>query len=630
LDRIKKIYAAISDRMIPLKYHEADGIVYWRERILFSILFSGLMLGIIVILSVIPMMISNEHWDLIFLDSCFWVMGFFLFTVPSISYTIRAIITVLIIYVLGLGIIISVGPLSGGPGWLFCFAVISGVLLGSRAAIFAIIINAVTLSILCFLMIHKHWGTAFPFFMSNKLMVIAGINFIFLNALTAISVSVLVKGLIRLHENEKRMSQSLSREKTKLTDAKRKLEKEIQERKLAEQEKIKAQKTTGEQEKMVLVGQVAGKMAHDFNNILGIIMGNAEISSLNCKDQEIKKTLDLIFEQTIRGKNLTKNLVAFAKSYDLKQEFFRLDKKIDMVLSLLAKDLKGIELIREDKPDIPDLLADPGMIEHAMVNLLQNSIHAVGLTGHPEIILRSFCSDNKICFEIEDNGCGIFQEHLDNIFEPSFTLKGSRDITGSYRTGIKGTGYGMSNVKKYIDQHHGEIFVESVFGSGTKVTLRLPVVKKGLTSEEKTELCKEVFHTGKHILLVEDESAISEVQCRVLTQEPCLHKVDIANTGQAAMDLFDKNVYDFISLDFILTGKINGMDVYTHVRKTDKTVPILFVSGNLEFLESIKTLKQRDTNIDHLPKPCQNKEYVSGVNSLLEKTRFSTRDQYAN
>jgi two-component system, cell cycle sensor histidine kinase and response regulator CckA len=86
------------------------------------------------------------------------------------------------------------------------------------------------------------------------------------------------------------------------------------------------------------------------------------------------------------------------------------------------------------------------------------------------------------------------------------------------------------------------------------------------------------------------------------------------------MDLFKRNEYDLISLDYILPGKINGMDVYDHIRETNKTIPILFISGNIEFLESIKDLKQKDDNIDHLSKPCQNKDYVNGINKLLEKT----------
>ena len=389
--------------------------------------------------------------------------------------------------------------------------------------------------------------------------------------------------------------------------------------KKAEKEKTKAQKIAEEHKKLALVGQVAGKMAHDFNNILGIIMGNTELSLMECKDTEIKKTLELIFEQTLRGKNLTRNLVAFAKDQEPKQEFFRISEKIDLVFNLLKKDLKDIELIKEDKPGVPDLLADPGMIEHAIINLIQNSIHATSVVEHPKIIIRTYCLNDNIYFEIEDNGCGIPKEHLENIYEPSFTLKGTKDITASYKRGIKGTGYGMANVKKYIEQHKGSIFVESKFNLGTKFTIRLPIIKKELTKNEKEKLQKEKLYFNKTILLVEDEPAISGVQYKILSQEPCHHKVDIANNGKIALDLFDRNKYDLVSLDYLLPGKINGMDVYHQIRKTDQTIPILFISGNIEFLESIKELKQKDINIDHLSKPCRNIDYINGINDLFEK-----------
>ncbi|WP_457551988.1 PAS domain S-box protein [Desulfobacula sp.] len=387
--------------------------------------------------------------------------------------------------------------------------------------------------------------------------------------------------------------------------------------KKAEQEKIKAQKIAGEQKKLALVGQVAGKMAHDFNNILGVIMGNAELSLMDCEDDETKKTLELIFEQTIRGRNLTRNLVAFAKDQEPKQVFFRINEKIDLVLNLMRKDLEGIDLIKEEKPGVPDLLADPGMIEHALVNLIQNSIHAISTKEHPRIVIRTYCRCENICIEVEDNGCGIQREHLENIYEPSFTLKGTRDVTGSYEAGIKGSGYGMANVKKYIEQHKGSLLVESEFGSGMKITISLPVIKKELTKEEKVQIQKERIYFDKYILLVEDEQAISGVQYAILSQEPCNHKVDVANDGQVALDLFNRNKYDLISLDYMLPGKINGMDVYNYIRKTDKKIPILFISGNIEFLESIKELKQKDVNIDYLFKPCQNKDYVSGINGLF-------------
>lgn len=393
---------------------------------------------------------------------------------------------------------------------------------------------------------------------------------------------------------------------------------DVTRRKRVEDEKMQAQRIVSEQKKLALIGQVAGKMAHDFNNVLGIIMGHTEISLLDCNDVEMKETLELIFKQTLRGKNLTKNLIVFAKSHEPKQEFLQINDRIDLALILMKKDLENITLHVEKDPYIPELLADPGMLEHALINLLQNSIHALSKVQTPAISLRTYCNTDSIYFEVEDNGCGIPDENIPNIFEPSFTLKGSHDLSESYQSEIKGTGYGMANVKKYIDQHKGTISVKSEFNAGTKITVQLPVIKKELTTNEKTIIRKEATQFNKRILLVEDEVTLSAVQYKILTDSPLNHNVDIADNGTMAIDLFNRNNYDFISLDYILPGGITGMDVYKHIRQTDNVIPILFVSGNIEFLESIKILKQEDSCVDHVSKPCQNKDYVSSINKMLE------------
>jgi len=395
---------------------------------------------------------------------------------------------------------------------------------------------------------------------------------------------------------------------------------DITELKQSEEEKIRVNKIIAEHEKLSLVGQVAGKMAHDFNNILGIIMGNSELALVDCPDGQTKKRLELIYTQTIRGKNLTKNLVAFAKNQEPKQEFFSIDEKMDLVLNLLKKDLEGINVMRKFSHGIPELLADSGMIEHAIVNLVQNSIHALSLTEQPEITIHTYHQEKLVFIEIEDNGCGMPSNFLDEIYEPSSTLKGSKDKTDMYKSGIKGTGYGMSNVKKYIEQHKGSISIHSKLHKGTKVTINLPVIKKELTHEEIQKIKKAKISFEKYILVVEDEKHISDVQYNILTHTPCNHKVDIASNGQAALDLLNKNNYDLISLDYVLPGKINGMDVYHHVREKNKSIPILFISGNIEFLESIKDLKKKDIYIDHLSKPCKNLDYLKGINQLFENS----------
>jgi CheY-like chemotaxis protein len=269
------------------------------------------------------------------------------------------------------------------------------------------------------------------------------------------------------------------------------------------------------------------------------------------------------------------------------------------------------------------------MIEHALVNLIQNSIHATGKSQDATLIIRTSPDNGHIRIQVEDNGCGIPEQVLDRIYEPSFTLKGSRDTTGSYAADVKGTGYGMANVKRYVELHKGEIAVESEQGRGTKVEIRLPVIRKELSETEAVQIRNNTSCSGKRILLVEDEQDISNVQYRVLTNEPCRHRVDVASNGRMAVDLFDRNDYDLVSLDYVLPDETSGLDVYRHIRQIDAEIPILFKSGNLEFLASVKELKQNDPFIDHLSKPCQNKTYIDTIHQLLDSSaKESARFKY--
>ncbi len=392
---------------------------------------------------------------------------------------------------------------------------------------------------------------------------------------------------------------------------------DITEQRRAEQATLLSEQRAAEQEKHALVGQVAGKIAHDFNNILGVIMGNTELALIDCKDPETKKVLELIHGQTQRGKNLTKNLIAFAKDQEPKQEFFHIHEKIDLVIALLKKELEGVQLFRDYQANIPEVLADPGMIEHALVNLIQNSVHALSMQNNPKISIRTYTKKDHVWCEIKDNGCGIPSDQIQHIFTPSFTLKGSRDVRGSYSTGIKGTGYGLSNVKKYIEQHRGQIHAGSEPGKSATFAIGLPIIEKQLTPLEIKSFRAEKIIRNRTVLIVEDEAAISDVQYRVLTGEPCCHQVDVATNGKKALEMIARRRYDCISLDYILPGKISGMDIYQQVRKSYADLPVLFISGNIEFLESIKALKKEDPFLEHLSKPAPNTLYLHHINNLL-------------
>ncbi len=231
---IKQYHAIVFKGILRIGQDQVDSLTYWRINILFSILFAGVVFGIPIFAFFIRVAIHESLWGLLLIDLLAMISALFLLFFPGISLNVRSIIALFTTYGIGLFVIIHVGPLSGGPAWLFCFAVLSGVLLGSRAAILAIALNSATVILLAFLQIQGIWGAAFPTFHSHQLMIVGLGNFIFLNTLAAISVSVLVKGLTQSHKKEIRLTESLRREKMKLLQTQRNLETEILEHKNTE------------------------------------------------------------------------------------------------------------------------------------------------------------------------------------------------------------------------------------------------------------------------------------------------------------------------------------------------------------------------------------------------------------
>ena len=222
------------ERMVSPSVVEKDSLLYWRARVLFAILFTGSLLGFFVVIPIIPFVIKEKLWGLAIMDGTAWVILFSL-VLCRLKYEFRAAITCLLAYAIGMGVILSVGPLSGGPAWLFAFPVLMGVLLGSRAAIMALTVNAITLTIIGWLISSGRFGQTFPFFNTSEAMIVAGVNFIFMNAIIAISVTVLVKGLVSTHQRERELTDYLETERSHLVEAKEKLELEIEEHKQAEQ-----------------------------------------------------------------------------------------------------------------------------------------------------------------------------------------------------------------------------------------------------------------------------------------------------------------------------------------------------------------------------------------------------------
>lgn len=234
IDYFHKFQNTVVDRIASPYSPEYGSLVYWRARILSSVLFAALILCTFATLSGIAVAIKENAWGLVVFNFLGYLTLFFLIFFKQLRYEIRASIALLMCFATGIVVILSVGPLSGGAAWLFAFAVLVAVLLGFKPAILAILLNASSLSIVAWLILGNKLDVDFAFFRSSQAMVAAGVNFVVMNAIAAVSVASLVKGLVDTYEKKGTLAESLEQERMLLIKAKKALESEIDERKQAE------------------------------------------------------------------------------------------------------------------------------------------------------------------------------------------------------------------------------------------------------------------------------------------------------------------------------------------------------------------------------------------------------------
>ena len=370
-----------------------------------------------------------------------------------------------------------------------------------------------------------------------------------------------------------------------------------------------------EQDKLAAIGKVAGKMAHDFNNVLGITLGTSELLLADDLPHDIRTEIEAIRESAVRGREITQNLLFFAKDQELKYSQIDLNREIGSVVRALRSDLNRIKVQMDFGAGLDQVTVDEGLLNNALINLIQNAIHALSKTTAPVLSLRTARENREIIIEIRDNGCGIPEEHFEKIFDPSFSLKGSMDRDGAYSKDIKGSGYGLANVKRAVDKHGGTITLESSPGQGAAFRIGLPVIDAELATEDKGQNSFHESVVGKRILIVEDEVHFGNILYRLLRKIG--HRVSLANTGEIAMDLIAENQFDAFSIDLILPD-MNGFDIYRKIRETDREVPVIFVSGNFEFMQSMIDLKKEDIKVDHIAKPFDNIAYVNKIHDWLK------------
>jgi two-component system cell cycle sensor histidine kinase/response regulator CckA len=338
-------------------------------------------------------------------------------------------------------------------------------------------------------------------------------------------------------------------------------------------------------EKLESMGRLVGGVAHDFNNRLLVILGHAELIKRHAEGRrDLDVHADAVLGSARRAADLTRQLLAFSRRQVLRPEACDLDAIVERMRSMLERVLgETIELRTELAAAFPTL-ADPGQLEHAILNLILNSRDAMPEGGRITIRTASvqFGEDGAppdlrpggyVKLTVTDTGSGIPAELQQRIFEPFFTTK---------EVG-RGTGLGLSMTEGIVRQSGGSISVQSEESRGTTFTLHLPEATPQASTPE-VEPARELS-TGPRsvgtILVVDDEGDVRRILCDVL--RIASFEILEARGGAEALEVARefKGSIDLLLTDVVMPG-LSGPALAAQLRATRPDIDVLFMSGYTE------------------------------------------------
>ncbi|HZV56914.1 MAG TPA: ATP-binding protein, partial [Sphingobium sp.] len=390
----------------------------------------------------------------------------------------------------------------------------------------------------------------------------------------------------------------------------------------SEESRLKRQ--VAQQTKMQAVGQLAGGVAHDFNNILTAIIGHCDLMLMRHTPGDTDyHDIQQIRANSNRAAALTRQLLAFSRQQTLRPQVLQLPDVVSEVSSLLKRLLgENISLDVTHGRNLGAVRADPGQLEQVIVNLVVNARDAMPEGG--TVTIRTFSVPAAQVREMKndfmpigdytglsvcDTGVGIAPEFIGKIFEPFYTTK---------EVG-KGTGLGLSTVYGIVKQSGGFIFADSQIGEGTTFTIYLPVhameVEDPSRRAARRRAATDTWGTGT-ILLVEDEDMVRSVAERALTRQG--YTVITASDGEQGLArLAQADRIDLLISDVVMPG-MDGPTMVRTARATHPALPVLFMSGYAE--EQLR--KSIDIeNVAFLPKPFSVTQLAEAARDVLSAAR---------
>ena len=381
-------------------------------------------------------------------------------------------------------------------------------------------------------------------------------------------------------------------------------------------------------QKMEAVGQLAGGVAHDFNNVLSAILLHLGLLQQDPHvAPEFKAALKEIEMGVNRAATLTKQLLLFSRRAVTQVKPLDLNGLLDNLLKMLRRVLgEHITLEFQGKGNLPLIAADAGMMEQVVMNLSVNARDAMPKSGRLTISTGVVDIDQGaastearpgkfVCLTISDTGCGMDEATLKRVFEPFFTTK---------EVG-QGTGLGLAIVYGIVKQHQGWTEIETAVGQGSTFRIFLPVAAETGQPESPAASTPAVQTGTETILLVEDDPALRQVAGRALLRNG--YRVLEAPNGVDALRLWQRygQQIDLLFTDIIMPEGVTGLDLADRLRSEKDTLRVLLTSGYSP--EMSTQVPPADGRFSYLAKPYEPTALAAAVRECLDKGSGASEEE---
>jgi PAS domain S-box-containing protein len=366
-------------------------------------------------------------------------------------------------------------------------------------------------------------------------------------------------------------------------------------------------------ERLKALREMARGLSHNFNNLLAIILGNAQLLEMGVesyKSEEIKERLGIIVRTTHEAGETVRRMQLFTRTELSTRGFTKIDLN-EIVRSAIASTssrwrdeagARGTRIkIKGHLGDLPLLLGGRSELMEVLTNLIFNALEAMPEGG--EITIRTEAKESEILLYFTDTGEGIPNSIKDKIFDPFFTTKGP-----------KASGLGLSVSYGIIKRHQGKINVESTKGKGTMVTISIPVRRKSPLNEKEARNPGNV--SSQTILVIDDEEGVREVLGKICQEEG--YRVVLAETARQGLAEFNQSHFDLVLTDLAMP-EMSGWDLAKTLKAIDPSVFVGLITGRSVVITKENTKKR---GVDFIvSKPFDYTNVLREVNALLKSKK---------